>query len=401
MPKLDDYENFTFGITLNPDKAFNFLELGPPLNELKEADEFRQFWGKLASNRRFRDGSAKVAIYFKTRTIQEKRAIVKKILQYILNDKLNINQYVIHYDEFEEFIMNKKIHAAYPLGTNEEASLKVVTTADDLGKKIRSLEMSLSVTGLNGVSDVFNYTDIFPPISTSYELGHLTTLNCNNFVFKNSKIGMVPRFVQTIDSVIQLEHSSKWPNDLQAVRHIKTLFYLEMSKLLESKFNIFSHTNKERLDVFYEGFVFRYKMFVPKEVALLKREVTTDGIVSFKDTKESFEVEKLNLYATVNGALKGIQSQFPSYGPGTALIKRWLRSQLIDDYHFPDKVVNLLNASLYLNSTAFDSSNTPQISFCRFLKFISDVEFDMQTILLNFNDELTSKANYILLVIIN
>lgn len=83
--------------------------------------------------------------------------------------------------------------------------------------------------------------------------------------------------------------------------------------------------------------------------------------------------------------------QFPSFGPGTALIKRWLRSQLIDHHLFPDVALDLVNASLYLNHTSFDETCTPQVSFLRFLKFFSEFQWELQPLVVNFNEEISSK----------
>lgn len=105
---------------------------------------------------RFRDGSTKVAVYFKTRTIQEKRFIVKKIIDFLLGEKLKLS-YKMYYEEFEKLLRNKIIFTPYPLGTNEEASLKVITTSEELNKILRELKMSLSITGVQGVSDVYRY----------------------------------------------------------------------------------------------------------------------------------------------------------------------------------------------------------------------------------------------------
>lgn len=81
--------------------------------------------------------------------------------------------------------------------------------------------------------------------------------------------------------------------------------------------------------------------------------------------------------------------QYPSYGPSTCLIKRWLRSQLIDDHHFPDIAIDLVNASLYLETAPFERSNLPQIAFIRFLKFIAEADFVNQAVIVNFNEQIT------------
>ncbi|XP_019866147.2 nucleolar protein 6 isoform X2 [Aethina tumida] len=384
-------EKIFLGINLDPDHAFSFIEHGPALNDHINAAKFRKFWGSLSSDRRFRDGSTKVAVYFKTRTIQEKRFIVKKIIDFLLGEKLKLS-YKMYYEEFEKFLRNKIIFTPYPLGTNEEASLKVITTSEELNKILRELKMSLSITGVQGVSDVYSYTDVFPPLATNYEVEKDVNFNRNNIVFSNKNDEEIPRYIQSLDNVLQLEHSSKWPNNLDGVRYLKTSFYLEMSKLLKTEHKILTSVKKDYIEVFYKGFIFRYRIYVPKEISLVKKESDNNGITCYKETLESFNLDlNLNVLPKIISALKGIQAQHPSFGPGTALIKRWLRSQLIDEYLFPNVVIDLLNASLYLSGTSL-LPNTPQISFLRFLKFFSEAQWDLQPVLVNFNDEIEKEA---------
>ncbi|KAJ8985714.1 hypothetical protein NQ317_014364 [Molorchus minor] len=383
------FEKLFFGVNLNPDEAFNILELGPSLNDHIAAAEFRSFWGHLSSDRRFRDGSTNVAVHFKTNTIKAKRGIIRKILNFIIGEKLEL-KFDLHYDELEEILAIKKIVPSYPSGTNEETTLKIIQASDEIGKQLRSMQMSLKITGVQGITDTFCFADMFPQIPTNYEVGKVTTVRDNSIVFSTEKCEVVPRFIKPVECVLQLEHSSKWPNDLEALHHIKTSFYLEISRNLQSH-KIISHVTPEFLDVFFQGLVFRYRLYVPKEVTLVKKSITENGITSFRDSLHSFNLENvLNVTPKIVGALKGVQSLYPSFGPGTALVKRWLRSQLIDDYYFPDIVIDLLNASLYLNNS-FSPSNTPQISFLRFLKFFSEFDWNLQTVLVNFNEDITNE----------
>lgn len=83
--------------------------------------------------------------------------------------------------------------------------------------------------------------------------------------------------------------------------------------------------------------------------------------------------------------------QYPNYGPSTALIKRWLRSQLIDDSHRPDVVVNLLNAAVFLNTAPFDVSHLPQLGFLRFLRYVAEIDWKLQPVFVDFNQDITRK----------
>lgn len=99
---------------------------------------------------------------------------------------------------------------------------------------------------------------------------------------------------------------SKWPNDLEAMRHIKTAFYLKVAEILQEKHKINCNARPEHLDVFYNGLVFRYTLYHPREVAALKKSITSDGLTSYKDTEESLQLEKeLNIRPKIISALRG------------------------------------------------------------------------------------------------
>uniref|UniRef100_A0A6P7G4V1 Nucleolar protein 6 n=1 Tax=Diabrotica virgifera virgifera TaxID=50390 RepID=A0A6P7G4V1_DIAVI len=394
VPRIElcgsDIKRYLLGINLNPNDAYNFLDKGPDFNMFEEAAEFRNFWGHLATDRRFRDGSINVAVYFRTNTIRAKRNIIKKIINFVLEEKLQL-KFKIFYDKFEDVILFKRLVPNYPSGTNEETCLKIIHASDALSKMLRMLQLPLKITGVQGVSDVFAYAQPFPPIPANYQPDSSILLTKgDNIIFNvDQKMKKVPRYVQTVDCVLQLEQSSKWPNDLQALRDIKTIFYLDIAKLLKDNHGLLTHPTPGYLDVFYQGVVFRYRLFVSKEVGLVKKIHSESGVTSYKESLESYNMEmSLSVVPKIIGGLRGIQSAYPSYGPGTALIKRWLRANLLDEFHISDLVINLLAASLYLNENS-PNPVTPQKSFLRFLKFLSETDFTLYLVIVNFNEEIS------------
>lgn len=99
---------------------------------------------------------------------------------------------------------------------------------------------------------------------------------------------------------------SKWPNNLEAIRCIKAAFYLKIAELFKKQFQIKCSVKSEFLDVFYQGYVFRYSIYHPKEAIFLKKHVNPDGLVVYKDTPESISLEmSLNISPKLNSALRG------------------------------------------------------------------------------------------------
>lgn len=134
--------------------------------------------------------------------------------------------------------------------------------------------------------------------------------------------------------------------------------------------------------------MFRYQFYIPKEIGLLKKD-TENGLACYKDSQQSSEIDiSLNILPKVISALKGLNSLHPSFGLGTCIMKRWLRSQLLDSSHIPDIVLDLLNASLFLNNQI---SCSPELAFFRFLKFFVEFSFNIQTVVVNFNEDINKE----------
>lgn len=70
------------------------------------------------------------------------------------------------------------------------------------------------------------------------------------------------------------------------------------------------------------------------------------------------------------------------------IAKRWLASQLLDTYLWPDEITELLIAYQFTCDKS-DNPTQPQTAFFRFLHLLANADWSTDLILLNFNDELT------------
>lgn len=87
---------------------------------------------------------------------------------------------------------------------------------------------------------------------------------------------------------------------------MKAEFYIRLSELLEIDHDIISSVTLNHLDIFYEGLVFRVKLFIPKELTLLKKTTNSENIISYKDNEESLRLERdLEILPKITSALSG------------------------------------------------------------------------------------------------
>lgn len=238
--------------------------------------------------------------------MEEKRQIYGKIIEFVMSKKLHVS-YRLFAHELEEEIKLKHFKTSFQIGTNEEASLRIKNSFDRFANIIRNMEIPLHVVSMQGVSDVFSYSDPFPQIPSTYTAGKkVTELHKNKILIKNHNMGMVPRYVAPVECILNLSHSSKWPEDLEAIRAFIVQFYFHFEEYLRTKNNIHSIVTKDYADVFFEGLVFRVKLYQAKEVILLKKQVTPLGTVSYKDNKDSIAIERnMHYLPTLQAALSG------------------------------------------------------------------------------------------------
>lgn len=384
------------GLQLNPDNCFSPIEKGPAANQ-PEAAEFREFWGNKSELRRFQDGNICEAVYWqKTETLAAKRIISKQIVQFVLKAQLDISKESYFYsgDEIDEFLQMKKTKiTSFHYGTGEEATLNILGAFNELENQLTSLkDLPLSITGVQGSSPVFRYTDVFPPLATIYRADKVNTREGEGDIFLtiNPTMKKPPQYAPAIDVIIQLSVSGKWPDELEAIRKTKAAFHLQIAECLRKQFHLKTKGFENHVIIYKSGFVFRIEIAQQKEIAYVKQQIDDNGVIKYRDNEESIELEnKLYNLPKLSSVLHGLHSQQPSFGPTCCLVKRWLSAHLLDNFHIPDIVTELLVASMYLSPAPYRPAQNPQVGFLRFLEYFARERWSIDPVIINFNDEMT------------
>lgn len=76
------------------------------------------------------------------------------------------------------------------------------------------------------------------------------------------------------------------------------------------------------------------------------------------------------------------------FGPAVLIAKRWLYSQLLDPFLWPDICTELLMAYVFIENKSYDQPIQPQTAFLRFLEVLRITNWRSHLLILNFNDEL-------------
>ncbi|KAL7016232.1 hypothetical protein ACKWTF_009968 [Chironomus riparius] len=379
--------DFNIGIILNPEHAFNIVEKGPQSNQ-PESEEFRKFWGNKSEIRRFKDGSITESILWcnADAPIAEKRIICQKIVTFLLKHHFNIINDKIVYNAKQFDIVIRSVFNELD-ETNEERSLAAIRAFDEMSKELRNLnDLPLEIVSVLGTDPVFRYTDVTPPNS-------LAKTTNSGFINKSLRGRFLTQ--KTLNGVIQLAPSGKWPDNIDAMKRIKAAFYIEISKKMSSKYPSTSiQVMPDCVEILKDKFVFKLKIVHPKEIALAKEEISTKNNLStlYKANEESNRLEFENvLLPKLNSFLHGLHCRFPSYGPTVAIAKRWLYSQMIDSYLWPDECTELLVAEMFLKNHPVEPSCQPQIGFLRFLQHLATFSFENDMVVVNFNDDMDAE----------
>ncbi|CRK89406.1 CLUMA_CG003156, isoform A [Clunio marinus] len=382
VPLSDERSNeLSIGMILNPENALNIVEKGPQANE-PEAEGFRKFWGAKAEIRRFKDGSITESVLWCSANAPfgEKRLISHKIVAFLLSHHFNIISNKINFigDQFDVVIKNIFNEM---IETIEERSLIAIRSFDEVSKELRSLnDLPLEIVSVLGTDAIFRYADVTPPRANAY-IGN-----------KKQKLKTNFRAQKVLNGIIQLSPSGKWPDDTDAMRRIKAAFYIEIEKRMSSEFpKTKVHISSDFIDILKNKLVYRLKIVHPKEIALAKEEISkTNNLTKlYRTNEESLRLEvEGTILPKLTSSLHGLHHQCPSFGPTAAMAKRWLYSQMIDSFLWPDEVTELIVAYMMLKNIPMSNSLQPQTGFFRFLHQIANFNHETDMIVVNFNDEL-------------
>lgn len=388
----NDSNELIIGLILNPENTFNIVEKGPQSNA-PEAEEFRKFWGGKAEIRRFKDGSITESVLWcpATAPMGEKRLICQTIVKYLLklhfhiiNDK--INYIAPQFDVTVRNIFNDLNE------TNEERSLVAIKSFDELSRELRALnDLPLEIVSVLGIDAVFRYADATPPIKNG-------SVSKSGFINKQLKGRF--RAQKVLNGIIQLSPSGKWPDELDAMRRIKGAFYIEIEKKMAAQFpDTTVHVTSDSIEAMKNRILFRLKIVHPKEVALAKEEISASNNLTklYRTNEHSLRLEfDGTILPKLTSALHGLHHQFPCFGPTVAIAKRWLYSQMIDTFLWPDECTELIVAEMILKNIPTTPALQPQTGFIRFLHQLANFNPETEMVVVNFNDEIAEEQLQVL-----
>lgn len=217
-------------------------------------EAFQTLWGDKAELRRFKDGTILDCVLWGQGStgVPKGDMITEEIIRHIMKTHLPF-----HSDHGKRVVtVSNRLQGILPSGppdyiksAGEDATIswdypsanydattlfrKAVEALDHLRGLVTSniKDMPLVIDSLSASSSNLRYTAFLPPVAHPLVDGSKTALNA----YAGS---VVSRIVAPLHVIASLQRSSKWPNELTAVRNIKSALALRLSQCLLQQFQV-------------------------------------------------------------------------------------------------------------------------------------------------------------------
>lgn len=190
-----------------------------------------------------------------------------------------------------------------------------------------------------------------------------------------------PAGAVALDFFITFESSGKWPDNLAAVGHLRTAFYLRLASLLEEQHSFLCEVREEALYVRSEGFTFRGIIHHEPAAKLLEAagDVAGARALAWRTTAGAQHMASVSALGRTH----------PALGPSIRLAKRWLACQLYSG-ELPAPLVELLVAAPFASADERPPASA-MCGFAHFLHLLSSHDFQNEPLLLSFDAPITTE----------
>ncbi|EPX72400.1 nrap [Schizosaccharomyces octosporus yFS286] len=364
----------SFGLLLNSEVSLRLVDVGPSLEDSEATTKFREFWGEKSELRKFKDGRIAESVYWESSTPSERSQIPMRIIRYVVDCHISNKcgeMVKFHNEEFQIFSHAK-------LSPNVDTYNDYVPVTEAYNEAVKTLH---------------NFSDI--PLSISEVLPADEALR-----YSCSRVPGYDTFATTpINIVFQFESSSRWPDELEGIQRAKIAFLLKIAEYMEGLENVekaavgLENTDHPALNccflqvLYTNGFTFRYRIRNDREAALWKtlernpatRQKGQEGLYTYDHIFKFIPQHTL--------AIQAICQEHRSYSMAVRLAKHWFYSHMLTN-HVSDEVIELLIASVYVNSNAWQATASGETALCRMLHFLANWDWRFEPLVIDFRQRL-------------
>jgi U3 small nucleolar RNA-associated protein 22 len=390
----------TLGLLLDPEQSRRLVDHGPSADNREAALAFRTFWGEKAELRRFKDGSILESVVWNCKNIEERYAIVKRIVRYIIARHLSAGvagDIVFLTPSLSAMLEPPPDVKKTYVRMEGDAFATLGDAFDVFVRHLNDLkDMPLAISSVVPVGTGLTHTSIYPPYARNYS--HLSAQEPGSY------------YAPIQETIIRLEGSGKWPEDLKAIQKVKIGVLLHMAGQLEKTHSVSAQVGLENsrldianqgyLDVIYEhGYAFRIRIQHDpnhREAYLSERALKNKGLPHLD--KSRFE-NALKLYqenfiytSTHAQALHGLRGKYYFLPNTIRLVKRWISAHMLTR-QVSEQAIELLVCYIFLHPHPFHAPASAEVGFLRTLKLLATWDWRREPLVIDL-DESMADAKY-------
>lgn len=236
----DSIPSLDLGLILHPASSSRIIDMGPAPDQVEASAAFRSFWGDLSSLRRFKDGQIVDAVVwlFSDGDLKGKEmsplAIIAAITKHITHKHMSVELANVHMvgNQLDSLLKLRTVSGAEygsPVFGNptidptlSASSLQVAFKQfSDMVKNLS--DIPLSIVNIRPLHPAFRSAAVFPPQPVTLRQLKANDPSC---------------VIEPIPVLMQFEHSNRWPDNSLAIARIKTAFYIQIAKSMNTKHDV-------------------------------------------------------------------------------------------------------------------------------------------------------------------
>ncbi|KAI9319103.1 Nrap protein [Dichotomocladium elegans] len=388
--------SITIGLVLDPDNSPRVVDQGPDAQNAEACKAFREFWGDKSELRRFKDGSIVESVIWNVPGYEARSLIVQKIVFHLLERHFSILPETIQYwagQLYPYLHLSKSVPATlFDRQLDVNSFHPVMAAYAELSKALRAAdaELPLLISNVYPCDASLRYTSAVLPRARNFD-------NISSFPTS-------ARYVDVINVIVQLERSSKWPDDIVALQKVKFAFYLKLTEILRKQHaeavvvddvaNSNEFASPGYMDVYYQGFIFRCHLHVPHEETVLKSIINNKAEADAKkkervqaaldDYMYRFRHQQLHTYH-----IQALSLKYPAFSSTVRLVKRWFGAHLLSVL-VSDELIELICAHVFLNPQPWAPAVNALTGATRVLAFLASWEWQKTPVIVDIEGEMTA-----------
>ena len=380
------------GILLDGAEAGRLVDQGPPAEDEAACVEFRSFWGSKSELRRFKDGAILESVVWdeveEPGLGQQRNKVVSRIVKYILESRNGIagSEVEVFAGVFDRLLvepesLRRAIYLEDSIANNKGFG-NIMGVYDALAKELTGLDnLPLTISAVSPSSPGLRYSTIFTP----------SPRRLKDFArFPDST-----KYIEAHDVILTMEGSGRWPEDLEGIQKIKAAFLAKIAEQLgplqsifraQVVFDIAARPTDDNVSLEIltaTGFAFRARIHYDRSLLIIKSRASKMGATSENTIDSSLDLynERFVHAPRHHAALATLQHHFTSYSPTVRLVKRWFSAHMLSP-HFPTELIELLVASVFLDSTSpYEPPSSGATGFARVMEKLSSWKWKDESLL--------------------